>query len=714
MSFPSTPMTVLVEAALAADLTAAPGTWSFTDVTSKIYTRDRIAITRGRADEASTADTSSLAMTANNRDGRWSTRNPSGAWYGRLRKGTPVRVSAEGHVRYTGFFSELPPRWDVSGLDRYAPLAAKGLLYRLGQGRSPARSAIARTVLHAAPTVYWALEEGTDATQVGSSLTGGPVLYPAGDVGFGQGIVPGGGAAAIDLSFGGTLAGQTGLSGTGSWELECTVAFSPFPTGNPVGNRYTVLEVQTPTSAVPVFGVVLINDTFVPTTYNLGIYRYDGSSVSATYDTAPGPMVEGQAYHVRITMTQSGADIAMKCFVDGVQVANTTASAATLYRPTAIVFNKSLASSNLPANPASISHVAIWAPVRASPTTYLATNGYAAEAAHTRFLRLCAEENIPATCAATESQPMGTQGVKTFIELVRECEASDQGYLYEGLDFGLVFQSHTERENLSAELELDYTAAGHVAPPLEPTDDDQAARNDVEVKRDGGSSSRQTEESTSVELAIPNIGRRDESETYSLATDDQTYQLAGYRLHIGTFPGYRYPTVTLNLAAGPTLIADVCAADLAFLATIDNPPTDIGPDLVAVIVEGYTETLEQYAWDIAANCSLNGPNTVGVLAATSGDTDPLLGWLDFDSLTLHTTVNTTATSWSIDAVPVDTTASDDFPRDMVVEGELITVTACSGASAPQTWIVTRSVNGVVRTHTAGAVIALAYPYVVAL
>ena len=154
MAFPTTPLTVLVELALGADRTAAPGTWSFTDATSKIYTRNPINITRGRPDQTSTADTSKLTLTADNRDGRWSTRSPNGAWYGQLRKGTPIRVSAEGHVRYTGFLSELPPRWDVSGYDRYAPLVAQGLLYQLTQGATPLRSALRRVIGGAAPLVY--------------------------------------------------------------------------------------------------------------------------------------------------------------------------------------------------------------------------------------------------------------------------------------------------------------------------------------------------------------------------------------------------------------------------------------------------------------------------------------------------------------------------------------------------------------------------------
>lgn len=49
-----------------------------------------------------------------------------------------------------------------------------------------------------------------------------------------------------------------------------------------------------------------------------------------------------------------------------------------------------------------------------------------------------------------------------------------------------------------------------------------------------------------------------------------------------------------------------------------------------------------------------------------------------------------------------TTAAAQFPFNIMVGGERMTVTAISGASNPQTFTVTRSVNGVVKSHAAGA------------
>ena len=50
-----------------------------------------------------------------------------------------------------------------------------------------------------------------------------------------------------------------------------------------------------------------------------------------------------------------------------------------------------------------------------------------------------------------------------------------------------------------------------------------------------------------------------------------------------------------------------------------------------------------------------------------------------------------------------------LPIYVCVGGERMLVTSISGAASPQTFVVTRSVNGVVKSHEEGAVIELADP-----
>src|SRR6266542_5719820 len=88
VGFPSVIADLAVELLLA-------GTW--TDITSLVYERDKIEIGRGRANEAALADFSSARLTLNNRDGKFSPRNPRSAYYGLIGRNTQLRVSTRPH-----------------------------------------------------------------------------------------------------------------------------------------------------------------------------------------------------------------------------------------------------------------------------------------------------------------------------------------------------------------------------------------------------------------------------------------------------------------------------------------------------------------------------------------------------------------------------------------------------------------------------------------
>ncbi|MDA2805697.1 peptidoglycan-binding domain-containing protein [Nocardiopsis suaedae] len=62
------------------------------DITGDVRTSSDVSITRGRADEASSADPGKLSLLLNNRHGRYSPRNPVSPYYGRIGRNTPIRV----------------------------------------------------------------------------------------------------------------------------------------------------------------------------------------------------------------------------------------------------------------------------------------------------------------------------------------------------------------------------------------------------------------------------------------------------------------------------------------------------------------------------------------------------------------------------------------------------------------------------------------------
>ncbi|OSZ58663.1 hypothetical protein OQI_20365 [Streptomyces pharetrae CZA14] len=84
MVFPQTPLPVQIELQVG-------GVW--TDITTDVYTEDRITIERGQPDEAQRTDHSRCSLVLNNRSGKFSPCNPLSPYFGLIGRNTPIRVS---------------------------------------------------------------------------------------------------------------------------------------------------------------------------------------------------------------------------------------------------------------------------------------------------------------------------------------------------------------------------------------------------------------------------------------------------------------------------------------------------------------------------------------------------------------------------------------------------------------------------------------------
>lgn len=94
-AFPQSPLDLRAELSLA-------GTW--TDVSHYVMqragTQSPVPITRGRPDETARANPGAANVELNNRDGRFSPKNPTGAYYGQLGRNTPLRLSVPAQANY--------------------------------------------------------------------------------------------------------------------------------------------------------------------------------------------------------------------------------------------------------------------------------------------------------------------------------------------------------------------------------------------------------------------------------------------------------------------------------------------------------------------------------------------------------------------------------------------------------------------------------------
>jgi hypothetical protein len=186
---------------------------------------------------------------------------------------------------------------------------------------------------------------------------------------------------------------------------------------------------------------------------------------------------------------------------------------------------------------------------------------------------------------------------------------------------------------------------------------------------------------------------------------------------MGTVDEPRYPGVSINLrhpsfTSSVDMMNAALTIDIGDRLAINNPPAWLPPDQVSQIVQGYTETLGVFEHDITFNCSPESPYRIGILQ------DSVVGVLDTDGSGLVFGVSASATTLTVGTFAAGsalwTTSAGDFPFDITVGGERMTVTNITGASSPQTFTVIRSINSVIKSQVSGTDVRLWQPMILSL
>lgn len=597
-------------------------------------------------------------------------------------------------VLFTGTVAEWPVRWDRSGNNCTSPVVAAGVLRRLQQGASPLRSPLYRALSQYPAAGYWPLEDGSVATAASSAVAAGQP------------------ATATDVTF----AADSDLAGAAP-VVKLNTAVNSQVTGRVVGGRNTpngysaiflfrLDSLPTGRAALADFGATgrVAQWLIYCNTTSIEIAAIDSDGATVVVVTGTLYVVDPTKWvAVRLQTIEVGSNVNWSLVYhqvgDTVFYANTGSYLGTADR---------LKSFNLHAPTDNTSFAHLWLGDNSVPFVSnefkLISSGYIGETASERIGRLCAEEGVPVLVEPGTSSLMGAQRIDTFVNLLRVAEDADMGVLTER-GAGLQYRPRGARYNVPVALPLDF-AAGHIAEPPEPSDDDQALRNDWTVTRDGGGSARYVDDDH-----VLAYGRYDEAATINIAADDELQDQAGWRVHLGTIDEMRWPSITLNLARNPTLIKSWLAVRPGSRITIANPPDQVAAEDIDLTIEGYSQTLTPYGWTVELNCSPARPWSVV-------DVDDVEARADTDGSDLNTAVTATATTLIVDvtAGPGWTQDPADYPFDINVGGERITLNNPPATSTtPQTFTgCTRSVNGVVKAQAAGTDIRLWEPAYVAL
>lgn len=703
------PLTFRVQIAPGANPAADPATWTWIDITT--WVRPGITITRGRSDEGGNSQPSTCALTLKNPDGRWLPGQPRSPEYPGWQTDCPLRVQVSvggaWWTRYTGFVAEIEPRLaSEQAHDTYeVDVVVSDVLRRLAQG-SAVRSPLLRQLSALTLDGYCPLEDSAGTTIPAGRARSQPPSRSV-RVTFGQRDdgLPGAASVARLDDTGSSITmlatGQTIVAG--DTLVNTVLAYFTSPSLGAEADLMTII-----TSGQTVDRMVVRAST---AGLRVNGFRED-AQVGTVYQAWPAGVDPTAGWvGVQVTLTRPGlvpyVQITASVHAVGSLVyASTTSATITTISPTMGRINRVTA---LAAGAAgtSFAHLAVRYSGTAAPSTAWAASGYSGEDAGARLERLCADQGVPLVPVGVAETAMGPQPVTGLLDLARDVEAADGGILLGGLDGRLAYVTRISRYNRSTDLALTY---GQLVTPLRPTGDDRYTRNDWTVSRPGGSGGVQVDDADHV----ARHGRWEQSTSVNVADDADLGNQAGWRVHLGTVEQMRYPILAVNFGravAAPLLPVWLAADPIGTRLTVTGVPDAMAVDgVIDQHVDGYTETLDKYAWTVSINAT---PAEPWVIAVADGPTRaPAYG------STLAADLSATAVTFSLASTADNglwTTDPSDFPLDLMVGGEPVTASSITGTVSPQTVALSaRGLTGWQRAWPTGTPVDVRQPAVAPL
>jgi hypothetical protein len=620
-------------------------------------------------------------------------------------------------VAFCGELAKLLPIWDEGHRVKHADVRAAGVTQRLGRPQRPNLDSAFRRYAASnsefTTTDAWPLDEPATEAKPGRNLIASgspaglryfPSPSPPGAVKWGQD--PGGLTsvrASPDVSNNGQVFMPVNTTLIPNMWL-CSLAFRS------TSEAVTNISLYSGNSNLSIYLVVNGDGSYTVTLGN-----FIGAPVIFTGSIVDGRPLDRSWHTVAFgQFPPVGGQTTVHMSLDGEPVRAYTATTET-YAPifevnytmsppvsggqgvasiSSVVVAQARLDSNSPQNAAKLSSV---------------TLGWPGETSVSRAFRLTAEEGVQFDYLGPLSNggPMGPQKPLPLLDLLQECADVDGpgGLLYEPrYTAGVALRPRIMACSQGAAATLNY-AAGQVAPPLAPSADDRPTTNIARAERvDGGFVVLEQKtgplNTSQPGGADPNgIGDSPGSWRTNARADVQLPDVAGRMLAAGTVPDPRYPKLTVELisvnADQQAAVMDLTVGDR--LVTTGLTAADIYQDLDQLVRGGREISKNVRRHWVEINTAPYDPYRVGVYDDTSSRYG-LVSSLAGATVSVSPGTLSVATAGTV----LWTTAGGDFPFFIVVGrngiGQVMQVSAISGASSPQTFTISSpNVNGVART-----------------
>jgi hypothetical protein len=569
----------------------------WTDVSQYVELAESINVGFGRGDERSTADANSVSLTLDNSDGRFTARRAASPYYPNVKIGVPVRVTAtpvDGTVstRFVGYVDEWPLAWD--GTDEYAmaAISATSRLSRLGT-TTALRSVLEQEIALDSPLAYYTLGEPEAAT-VASDSSGNsqPSLTQSDPWLAGTGTPVAFTGASATFAGGSFLA--TPIHGA---PAAYTIGAVVQRTGIPAAHELIIAGLRRDASS---------------TERRIAVYVKGASGVAYVTTGAGGSITssvyiaDGNPHHVAVTFDGS----TFRLYVDGA-LAGTDAYAAgveTLLAlqvggsDTFLVVTLTGTVAGAGAYPSAL------AAARIASHAGALLDGFAGESTDVRLVRYASYVGVGSGDIVAEPgvamDAVDTTGTSA-VDMMRVCETTEQGVLYDTRDGRLGFTNRSHRYTAATVFTFDFNRQ-EVESGYQPMLDRSTLLNEVAAANVGGTITGLARDDTSIE----DYGVS--STSVEIATTDtaDVARLAKWWVARYAEPKPRVTALAINLLGFGAADQDaILALTNGDLIEVTNHPSQAAQTTAAYFVEGVTEDIGAESYMLTFNLSPAEPYT---------------------------------------------------------------------------------------------------------
>lgn len=590
---------VTVEIAFDSNFNTAAVDRTWTDVSAYVELSYGIQIERGRSDEFSNCEPSRCTLTLDNRDGRFTAGNTSGAYYPNVKIGRPIRVTTtpvggSASVRFTGYIDEWPVEWpDATDSVAVATISATSRTARLGLSTVLDGTEIVELLADNPVALYQFDEVEGSTSAADTSGNGAPALAPAG--------------TGAEVLFGGQDDSGVPLGATfqgGKW-LETTL---------PALSTWTI-EVMFRTAA---------SADLAMTPASPGVMVFSGSATDGGFD-------DGGLHS--LALSRDGSDV-LKTYVDGV-LTDTGTSTVDLTKIVIGGPDAPFGGSGQAAFVGTVTTVAVYGSAVSGARIadhFGANAGFVGETTGDRLERYAGYVGIPVaevdtTGAVATMGLVDTQGL-AVVDAFRVVESTEGGVLFDGRNGDLVLQGRRHRHHAAVDVTLSMTTQ-QVEADYRPKLDRSALKNDITATDAGVNIGTAVTARAVNQTSVDEYGEASGSIMMASDNANEAHSAATFLVALYGEPSPRAPDLRVDfLPLDLSLQTDLMAADISSRFQLTGRPSQAGTSTVDYFIEGYTEEIAAFGYEFTFHTS---PAHAAYDAIFIVD-DPVYGLLDSDNL----------------------------------------------------------------------------------